>query len=51
MRNGIKAIDIMYYVSTPEFIKKWTEAKKASSFAAWKERWEARCRSTTASRR
>ena len=26
-QNG-KAIDIMYYVSTPEFIAKWTEAKK-----------------------
>jgi uncharacterized protein len=26
--NGTKAIDIMYYVATPEFIKKWTEAKK-----------------------
>ena len=26
--NGTKAIDIMYYVATPEFIQKWTEAKK-----------------------
>ncbi|MBI2815606.1 MAG: amidohydrolase [Acidobacteria bacterium] len=26
--NGNKAIDIMYYVATPEFIQKWTEAKK-----------------------
>jgi uncharacterized protein len=26
--NGSGAIDIMYYVATPEFIKKWTEAKK-----------------------
>src|SRR5450759_1892369 len=26
--NGTKAIDIMYYVATPEFIKKWTDAKK-----------------------
>src|SRR3989338_8641969 len=23
-----KAIDIMYYVATPEFIAKWTDAKK-----------------------
>ena len=28
MRNGIKAIDFMYYVATPEFIRKWNEAKK-----------------------
>src|SRR5262252_8246804 len=28
MRNGIKAIDFMYYVATPEFIAKWNEAKK-----------------------
>lgn len=28
MSNGIKAIDFMYYVVTPEFIAKWTEAKK-----------------------
>jgi predicted TIM-barrel fold metal-dependent hydrolase len=28
MRNGIKAIDIMYYVATPEFIHRWNEAKK-----------------------
>ena len=28
MRNGIKAIDIMYYVATPEFIARWNEAKK-----------------------
>ncbi len=28
MRNGIKAIDIMYYVATPEFIGRWNEAKK-----------------------
>ena len=27
MRNGIKAIDFMYYVATPEFIRKWNEAK------------------------
>jgi predicted TIM-barrel fold metal-dependent hydrolase len=26
--NGNKAIDIMYYVATPEFIQKWTDAKK-----------------------
>jgi hypothetical protein len=24
----VKAIDFMYYVSTPEFIAKWTQAKK-----------------------
>ncbi|MBI2818365.1 MAG: amidohydrolase [Acidobacteria bacterium] len=28
MANDIPAIDIMYYVATPEFISKWTEAKK-----------------------
>jgi hypothetical protein len=28
MRNGIKTIDSMSYVATPEFIAKWTEAKK-----------------------
>ena len=28
MRNDIKAIDFMYYVATPEFIRKWNEAKK-----------------------
>ncbi len=28
MRNGVKAIDFMYYVATPEFISKWNEAKK-----------------------
>lgn len=28
MRNGIKAIDFMYYVATPEFIARWNEAKK-----------------------
>jgi len=28
MRNDIKAIDIMYYVATPEFISRWNEAKK-----------------------
>jgi hypothetical protein len=28
MRNGIQAIDFMYYVATPEFIAKWNEAKK-----------------------
>jgi len=28
MRNSIQAIDFMYYVATPEFIAKWTEAKK-----------------------
>ncbi|MBI4482978.1 MAG: amidohydrolase [Acidobacteria bacterium] len=28
MRNGIKAIDFMYYVATPEFIAKWNAAKK-----------------------
>ena len=26
-QNG-KAIDIMYYVATPDFIARWTEAKK-----------------------
>ena len=28
MRNGIKAIDFMYYVATPEFIGRGNEAKK-----------------------
>jgi len=28
MRNDLKAIDIMYYVSTPEFIAKWNKAKE-----------------------
>ena len=28
MAQDTKAIDIMYYVATPEFIAKWTEAKK-----------------------
>ena len=28
MAQDTKAIDIMYYVATPEFIQKWTEAKK-----------------------
>ena len=28
MRNGINAIDIMYYVATPEFIQRWNDAKK-----------------------
>jgi predicted TIM-barrel fold metal-dependent hydrolase len=28
MQNGIKAIDFMYYVATPEFITRWNEAKK-----------------------
>ncbi len=28
MQNGIKAIDFMYYVATPEFIKKWNKAKE-----------------------
>lgn len=28
MQNGAGAIDIMYYVSTPEFIRKWNEGKK-----------------------
>jgi uncharacterized protein len=28
MKNGVKAIDFMYYVATPEFIAKWNEAKK-----------------------
>ena len=28
MPDNIRAIDIMYYVATPEFIAKWTEAKK-----------------------
>ena len=28
MAQDVKAIDIMYYVATPEFIQKWTDAKK-----------------------
>jgi predicted TIM-barrel fold metal-dependent hydrolase len=28
MENGIRAIDFMYYVATPEFIGRWNEAKK-----------------------
>ncbi len=28
MSDDVKAIDIMYYVATPEFIAKWNEAKK-----------------------
>jgi hypothetical protein len=28
MLDGIRAIDFMYYVATPEFIAKWTAAKK-----------------------
>ncbi|MBI4635506.1 MAG: hypothetical protein HY727_04065, partial [Candidatus Rokubacteria bacterium] len=28
MSERPKAIDIMYYVATPEFIGKWTDAKK-----------------------
>jgi predicted TIM-barrel fold metal-dependent hydrolase len=28
MANDVKAIDFMYYVATPEFIAKWTDAKK-----------------------
>ena len=28
MSNEVKAIDFMYYVATPEFIAKWTAAKK-----------------------
>ncbi len=28
MRNGIKAIDFMYYDATPEFISRWNDAKK-----------------------
>jgi predicted TIM-barrel fold metal-dependent hydrolase len=28
MQNGLKAIDMMYYVATPEFIAKWNDAKK-----------------------
>ncbi len=28
MVNGTKAIDFMYYVATPEFIKKWNKAKE-----------------------
>jgi predicted TIM-barrel fold metal-dependent hydrolase len=28
MENGVKAIDFMYYVATPEFIAKWNKAKE-----------------------
>ena len=28
MGNNIRAIDMMYYVATPEFIAKWNDAKK-----------------------
>lgn len=28
MKDGVKAIDFMYYVATPEFIAKWTQAKE-----------------------
>ena len=28
MQNGLKAIDMMFYVATPEFIAKWNDAKK-----------------------
>ncbi|MBI4607892.1 MAG: hypothetical protein HY726_02645, partial [Candidatus Rokubacteria bacterium] len=28
MAQDVKAIDFMYYVATPEFIAKWTDAKK-----------------------
>jgi len=28
MENGVRAIDFMYYVATPEFIAKWNEAKQ-----------------------
>ncbi len=28
MLNRVKAIDIMYYVATPDFIARWNEAKK-----------------------
>jgi predicted TIM-barrel fold metal-dependent hydrolase len=28
MQNGLKAIDMMFYVATPEFIAKWNEGKK-----------------------
>jgi predicted TIM-barrel fold metal-dependent hydrolase len=28
MRNGIQAIDFMYYVATPDFISRWNDAKK-----------------------
>jgi len=32
MRNGrIKAIDLMYYVATPEFIAKWNKAKEGEN--------------------
>jgi hypothetical protein len=28
MNSDVKAIDVMYYVATPEFIGRWNEAKK-----------------------
>ena len=28
MADRVKAIDMMYYVATPEFIGRWNEAKK-----------------------
>jgi hypothetical protein len=28
MGSDGRAVDIMYYVATPEFIQKWTDAKK-----------------------
>lgn len=28
MKNGVKAIDFMYYVATPQFIAKWNQAKQ-----------------------
>ena len=28
MQNGLEAIDMMYYVATPQFIAKWNDAKK-----------------------
>src|SRR6266545_4898128 len=31
MTERPKAIDIMYYVATPEFIAKWTDAKKGEA--------------------
>ena len=27
MRNGVRPIDFMYYVATPEFIQRWDTAK------------------------
>ncbi len=27
MRNGVRALDFMYYVATPEFIHRWNTAK------------------------